>query len=111
MFNRTGCKGVRNYGPVAWSSHIQAKPGLEVRLIKTRKRHVGIHGHKKRVNVFAAVVLVFKASDGFARRSHGSSEVNGHHVLTQLEHFGRQFDMPVLESGWRRLPIDSQAAD
>ena len=84
---------------------------FQIRLIKARKRHVGVHRHKERVDVLAAVVLVFKAGDGLARRRDRRFEIDYHHVLIQLEQLGWQLDVTILYFGRRWLAVDGQIAD
>ena len=97
--------------PIRWGEHIQRESCFQVRLIEARKGHVGIHRHKQRVDVLAAVVLVFKARDGLARRGNRRGEIDLHHVFLRLEQLCRKLDVAILDRCRSGLAVDAQAAD
>ncbi len=93
------------------SEYFQLEPRLQVRLIKAGKRHVRVHRNKERVDILAAIVLIFKARNGLARRRDRSFEIDHHHVLIQLEQLGGKLDVAILYFRRRRLAVDRQVAD
>ena len=66
--------GVTDNGPAGRMMKIKCESSLQIRLVKARKGHAGVHGNEQRVEIFAAVVLVFIASDGFAGRASVAGE-------------------------------------
>ena len=105
------CRSVGDYCPIDLCCHSKLEPRLQIRLIKAGKRHIGIHRHKQRVDVLAAIVLVFKARNGFARRRDRCFEIDHHNVFIQLEQFGWQLNVTILYFSRRRLAVDRQIAD
>src|SRR5262249_5937459 len=102
--------GVRYHGPVSGCVDRQGKFALQVRLIETRERHAGVHWDKKRVDIFAAVVFIFEASDGLAGRRYRGSEVNLDYVFADAQQLGRKLDVALLNCRWRSLTVDNKAA-
>src|SRR2546421_415014 len=67
--------------PACRSYDFQAKAPFQIRLVEAGKGHIGIHGDKQRVDVFAAVILIFKARDGLARRSDRSTKIHADDIF------------------------------
>ena len=98
-------------GPILRSEHFQLELRLQVRLVKTRKRHVSVHRNKQRVDVFAAIVLVFKARDRLASWSDRRREIDLHHVFAQLEQFRGKFNVTILNVLSSKLSIHCELLD
>ncbi len=77
--------GVRNHRATRGRVDVQSKPPFQIGLIKTRKRRTGIHRNKQRIEIFAAVVLVFVASDGLTRRPNWRVEFEAKDDLTAMK--------------------------
>src|SRR5205807_2602707 len=77
--------------------YFQMKTTFDVRLVKAWKGHAGIHGNKQRVEVFAVVIFVLKARDGFARRRNRRSERDAHGVRARLQRTSGKRDVAILK--------------
>src|SRR5262249_61131298 len=93
--------GVGDYSPVFGRGHIQREAGLKIRLVKTRKRHAGVHGHKQAVNILSAVVLIFESRNSLTCRRDRREEVHGDGVFARAEEFLGQGDVRVFDFGGR----------
>ena len=80
--------GIGNHCPVFRCGQFQMEAAFDIRLVETWKGHAGVHGNKQGVEVFRVVILVFKAGDGLACRSHGRSELNADGVQACLKEIG-----------------------
>src|SRR5436305_11605182 len=96
--------------PACRSYDFQAKAPFDVGLVETGKGHIGIHGDKQRVDVFAAVVLIFKARDGLARRSVRSAKIHADDIfgVPGAKRSCWQSNVAVLDGGGCCHPIDHQ---
>src|SRR5207247_10810090 len=72
---------------------------FQIRLVKTGKGHISVHGDKQRVEVLGVVVLVFKASDGFPRRGDRGSEIHADLIFAAMHGIDRQLQMTVVQIG------------
>src|SRR5690242_489175 len=100
--------GVGNRSPVFRSSEFQMEAAFQVGLIETGKSHFGVHGNKKRVEVFGVVVFVFESSDGFSGRGDGRGEIEADHILTGMNRVGRQLDVTAFYSYGNSSAIDGE---
>ncbi len=82
---------------------LQRKPPLQIRLIEAGKRHTRIHRNKQRVEILAAIVLIFIPGNRLTRRRSVTDKRNRRHVVSRHH---RQQQMPIHLIGRDRLPID-----
>ena len=76
--------------------NIETKLCFQVGLIEARERHARIHWHKQRVEIFAAVILVFIPRYCFARRCRVAGKDQLDCVFSG---FRRQAQVSVLDPG------------
>src|SRR5436305_1829985 len=84
---------------------------LQVRLVKAREGHAGIHGHEQRVEIFGVVVLVFKPGNGLTGRGDGRGEIQADRIVPCLKQVRCKLNVSVLDGGRLRLAVEHQAGE
>ena len=85
--------------------------GFEVGLIEAGEGHARVHGDEEGVEVFAAVVLIFKTRDGFAGGSDVRGEFGFDGVGAGVEVRGGEEEVAVGEGGGDRGAVEGEGGD
>lgn len=104
-------EGVGDDVPVLRRSDGEIKARFEVGLIEAGEGHAGVHGDEEGVEIFLAVVVVFKAGDGFACGADVGGEVNFEGVGARAEGLGRQNEMAVADGRRNRKAVERDGGD
>jgi len=83
-----------NDGPRWRRGDGEFETAFEVGLIEAGEGHARVHGDEEGVEVFLAVVVIFEASDGFARGGDVGGEFCFDEILASVERGGRKDDVP-----------------
>ncbi len=100
-------EGIGDDGPRWQRNDVEGEAAFEVGLIEAGKGHARVHGDEERVEVFAAVVVVFKASDGFACGGDVGGEFCFDEVGAFEERGGGKDDVAVLDLAWDGVPLSA----
>src|SRR6201999_3285910 len=76
---------------------LELEAPFQVRLIEAGESHARVHRDEKRIEIFAAVVVIFKAGDGLAGGSDIRGEFDIDNVTARVERGGGQHDVAVID--------------
>jgi hypothetical protein len=103
--------GVGDDGPVVGRGDGQLEAAFQVGLVETGEGHARVHGDEEGVEVFAAVVVVFEAGDGFAGGGDVGSEFYSDEVFARAKGRGGQDDVAVLDLGRDGRAVERDAGN
>ncbi len=89
----------------------EIEAAFEVGLVEAGEGHAGVHGDEEGVEIFAAVVVVFEAGDGFAGGSDVGGEFGFDGVFAGAEIGGGEDEVAVLDGGGDRGAVQSEGRD
>src|SRR6185312_537959 len=101
---------VRDHLPISGSSDCERESSFQIRLIEAGKGHAGIHRNEERVDVLAAIVLVFILSKSLSGWRNRRDEVEGNVVFSSSEFFFGQQNVSILALNRSFCVIYSQVA-
>ena len=101
--------GVGDDGPAVGCADLKLEAAFEVGLIEAGESHAGVHGDEEGVEVFAAVVFVFEAGDGFAGCSDVGGEFRFDGVGAGMKRSGGQDEVAVVDGGGNLYSVQRES--
>src|SRR5580698_10156934 len=102
---------VADDGPVGGRADVEGETGFQIRLVEAWKGHACVHGHEERVEIFAAIILVFVASDSGTGLGDARVEVDLYSVLSGAEKMSGKDEVSIRKRGWDCLAIQAGRVD